>query len=891
MARVFVSYSTELGRVPQDESFIAAVADAVSLAGHVPVYMAQFTARSKPPAEVCREAVETCQVYIALLGFRYGTPVREAPESSYVELEFELAGAFGLPRLVFLLDPGAVTVQHGIDLDHAELLPRQLGFRRRVQDEAGVTTATFHTPDRLRDLVRRALEGLAPAPEPRSFGEPQATPRPAGLPAPGRCEGRGLLLAALISALTETDFQPLAILGPPGIGKSTLAIAALHDIAVQVRFGARRWFVRCDGAVSGAAVLSAVAAELGVVTEGAAPLRMRVQVALAEAPGLLVLDNLETPWNADQVGTEETLRGLVGIRGTLLVATIRGLGRPAGVDWREPIVVPPLGADEARDVFLAVAGQGFAPDPNLSYLLEQCDGVPLALELLAANAQGEPDLGELTTRWRREKAALLRRGAADRRELSVPVSLELSIRDATMTDSGRRLLSLLGVLPDGVARDELDVLLPGAGLPGAGVLRRAGLAFDAVGRLRTLAPVREYVASSHPPTRSDLDLACEHYCRLAATLGERVGSADGAVAARRLAAEPGNIAEMILTALRFDRTALAADAAVGLAEFDRFHGVTLPGLLDAVLDQVDAESALPARLLRARGNIAVARSDYGTAQDSYQRALPLYEQIGDRRGQAACMQGLGDVALERSDHNSARVAYQSALPLLQEVGDLLGQADCIRRLGDIALEGSDQIADRIAAQSAYERALPMFRQVGNLLGEARCIRRLGSVALERSDVEGARTAFERALPMYRQVGDVLGQGNCILGLGDIAVAENDQTGARAAYRQALSLFKRVGSLHAIGWAHTRLARFEPTDQDRAREVAAARQAWMAIDRTDLLTRLDAEFGAGQRAGRRVGRASADEALPDLPPQGFDEQAAKQDVLLDGTEKPQPKTGL
>jgi len=158
---VFISHTSELRNFPKGKSYVAAVERAISAAGHVIVDMADFAAADQAPARVCAGRVRGCDVYVGVLGTRYGSPVRDRHGVSYTELEFDTATEAGLDRLVFVLDTDA----EELGIPASALIDREFGvrqdaFRRRVQ-ESGLSTQSFASPAALGQLVERSLRDLA----------------------------------------------------------------------------------------------------------------------------------------------------------------------------------------------------------------------------------------------------------------------------------------------------------------------------------------------------------------------------------------------------------------------------------------------------------------------------------------------------------------------------------------------------------------------------------------------------------------------------------------------------------------------------------------------------------------------------------------------------------
>lgn len=734
-------------------------------------------------------------------------------------------------------------------------------------------------------LPTAAAEQRAVVPEPgaetvTTDGSRASQRRPVrALPALRPTLGRAKHLRAAVAKLNAGPPVPTLVLGAPGIGKTNLVVAILHHRQVAEAFGPRRWFVRCEAATSAYAVLVELARVLDLPLVGADP-SGAVMAALGDAPGVLALDNAETPWEADTLATEELFAQMAGVPGVALVASLRGVERPGGPAWGSTVVLSPLPEPEARGLFLSIAGKHF-DTAGLDAVLAEMGGVPLAIELLAHVAEGEPDAASLGARWRAERVQLLEKGRADHRLLSVGVSVEASWGGPLMTVGAQRLLSMLGALPDGVAHCDLAPLMAGVGAAGANVLRRRGLAFDESVRLRTYPPIRHHMAVAHPPTDEDLHQAAHHYARLAIDLGQRVGDRGGHDAAARLLAEMANLQAMLPPSLAGPDPTEALDAVHALTTLVRHGGVGSGGLFEDALAAARrvSDDGRTATALLDRGDIAFARSDHDGARAFFEDSLALYRREGDVVGEAKCIMRLGDIALRHSDRDGALRRFDEALVLFRRVGAEWGEANCITRLGNLALERSDYDGARARyeealplcrradnywgeanctkglgnialarlnldrAKARYEEALRLYQRAGIVLGEANCIYGLGNVALQRSDTEEARVRYEAALLLYRRLGSVVGEGNCIQGLGDIAVQCLEHDIARRAFTLALRLYERIPDPSLIGGANRRLARMAGSDTERDAAVAGARTAWAVIGREDLLAQLAAEFRA------------------------------------------------
>ncbi|NWG35912.1 MAG: tetratricopeptide repeat protein [Chloroflexi bacterium] len=135
----------------------------------------------------------------------------------------------------------------------------------------------------------------------------------------------------------------------------------------------------------------------------------------------------------------------------------------------------------------------------------------------------------------------------------------------------------------------------------------------------------------------------------------------------------------------------------------------LEGSLEIGVDDTNVEGKrLKANVRKAIGDVQQFRKETDAALASYDEALKLFRQVGDKLGEANVYLSLGGAKRSDKDYEGAKKDFQNALYIYRTIGDQYSQARALYRLGDCLSE--EEKYEEAVIQ--YEKAIQLWTSIG-----------------------------------------------------------------------------------------------------------------------------------------------------------------------------------
>jgi predicted ATPase/Tfp pilus assembly protein PilF len=712
--------------------------------------------------------------------------------------------------------------------------------------------------------------------------------------------GRSAELSALRGLLQSGGARLVTILGPPGMGKTRLALRYAEEFGGRGA-SASSWFVDLTAARTLEELCANVSSQLGVGFAETGDMVVRIAHALAARGEILVvLDNFE---QLVQDGANAIATWLALAPEARFLITSREVLRVMGETPYElgPLPVPAidgLTSELARGTSAVELLLDRAPgleltDDNarlLAEILTSLEGIPLAIELCAARLGALGAAGVLSRMHHR--LDLLNRGArdVDPRQKTLRGAIDWSWE--LLSPDERIGLCVCSVFAQSFDAASFEHVCAGLfGVPALEVLqslREKSLlralpdaTRAAAQRLGIYESIRAYAAeklAEIPSQNQILQRHAEYFAERGYEQARRAPTALGREALRWLSLEGDNLraaydrlGDGISHARLRAELVLALEPVLSLrGPFDRYRQM----LDEVVLRDRSAALApeLGARVARAR---ARALRQRGLLEDSVaelERSRHICQRGALSDLNAELLVDCGEVEQERGRFEEARQRYDEALLVAGSREDLHVSARAHAGLG-LLCHSQGKLDEAFAL---YERALAESLGSGDLRLEAGLCKDIGSLRLQQARLDEAREHYGRAVTLLEELEDPILAGIVEGNLAILAQEQGAYTEARVHFANAERKLSRAGArlleAHVRGYSgalHHELGELDLASAAYARALRVLREVGdRRLEGLFLAALGGADAARGRTAAAREAFAAAEKLLVEVGDPGL-----------------------
>lgn len=627
--------------------------------------------------------------------------------------------------------------------------------------------------------------------------------------------GRDDEVALLVDRLSSDDYRLVTLVGPGGVGKTRLSIAAAERVRGDRELAV---FASLAGVRSAAEALSVINSLVNAGRATAVQPFDGIVSVLGSRRCLLVLDNLEHL--VDEI-VDDVVRVLQGCPNTTVLVTSR---QPLGIAAEDVVEVrglpvPALDDHTTTEAVRLFVDRAYRVDKSFSLnednagdvarLCRLVEGMPLHLELAASRIRHLSVQGILEAL--EGNAGLPPVAQRDVPERHASFAAVFSQSWALLTESEQRAFTQLTVCRGSFDRHAARELTNDP-VAASSVARRSLLFEDGGGRYRFHELIRQAAAALlNDDERIDAEIVhARHYLALLATAAHGLAAWDAGPVADALTPDVDNFRVAWIRAIDHGLTAELGRSADGLASVFDVAGLMIEAadLLSDVAEALANGRLQPigdideAMFLQRRAEQRCTLVSDMSVDDTCQRVLALLEGRPDRaadRARTLCYRARSSIM--RHDVSAANTYLDAAEREAETAGD--------ERVGAhvMALRGRVRFyAGRFdEATAELGRALAVFERLDDPAGQGEVHRLLAPAYAEQYQIWKALESDRRALALAETLGHRQRLAFMNANVAASLILFGDYDSARTFTETAMDISRRTGDLLLEGYLLVQLA--------------------------------------------------------------------------------------
>ena len=189
------------------------------------------------------------------------------------------------------------------------------------------------------------------------------------------------------------------------------------------------------------------------------------------------------------------------------------------------------------------------------------------------------------------------------------------------------------------------------------------------------------------------------------------------------------------------------------------------------------------------GMIYAERGKYDKAIENYEKSLEIFEDLDEKKNIAGILHQLGVIHHTQGRYEEAEKLYQESLKINEELGDKSGIASTLHQLSMI-----HQDQDRYEeAEKRYQESLKINEELGDKSGIAISLHQLGIIHQGQGRYEEAEKMYQESLKINEELGDKSGIASTLGQMGRIFHAQENYKEALRCYLHAFVIFNELNS--------------------------------------------------------------------------------------------------